>query len=147
MTSSSCRFLAKFTDYLAVIVVLFDLAVGVAAFKLQPLVLNFISDNQHDMALTDKDVHVIKAWYQVIAFGFFVSLVLESVRVWCNAGFGETARRMDNEFASLMSEEDRNWDQISSERAQMTNDKYSALRKYYRQKYSRDNRPSEDQTV
>lgn len=147
MASASCRFLANFTDYLAIIVVLFDLAVGVAAFKLQSLVLNFISDNQENMALTDQDVHMIKAWYQVLAFGFFVSLFLESLRVFCNAGFSKTAARMDNEYAALMAEEDRKWEESSSERSHMTTEKYSALRKYYRQKYAREDRPSEEMKV
>jgi hypothetical protein len=147
MASSSCRCLASFADYLAVLVALLDLAAGVAAFKLQRLVLSYLSDHRDSLKLTDGDISVIRSWYVVIAIGFFASLVLEAMRVWFNAGFSDTARRIDNEFSALLTEEDRKWEESSSERAQMTSEKYSALRAYYKKKYSRENRPSEDQQV
>eukprot|EP01042_Synura_sphagnicola_P005380 gene5379-6863_t len=145
MASSSCRCLASFAAYPAVLVALLDLAAGVAAVQLQRLVLSYLSDHRDSLKLTDGDISVIRSWYVVIAIGFFASLVLEAMRVWFNAGFSDTARRIDNEFSALLTEEDRKWEESSSERAQMTSEKYSALRAYYKKKYSRENRPSEDQ--
>lgn len=137
MTSSSCRSLAKFTDFVAVIIVLLDLAVGIASVRLKPLILDYITDHQDETGLTDKDLQIVKTWYIFVAFAFFASLILEALRVWFNRGYGDTARRMDREFDALLAEDERDWDLRMENKAQETSEKYSALRAYYKQKYSR----------
>jgi hypothetical protein len=137
LTSPSCRCCTNLTDVFAVMVVILDLAVGIASIKLKNLVLAYFTNHQESLGLTDSDLHTLKTWYLGIMFLFFLSLFLEALRVWCNRGYSDTAVRIDREYDSLLQEDERNWEKTLNEKQQVTSEKYKSLRNYYKQKYSK----------
>lgn len=133
----SCRCLVGFTDLIAVLIILLDLSVGIASIELQAPLLQYLDDNQASIGLTDQDLSLLRTWYLVIAYGFFLSLFLESIRVLFNRGYSERSRRIDQEYASLLKEEDRRWEVQFQSKTDETKSKYDNLRSQYKQKYAK----------
>jgi hypothetical protein len=137
VASTNCRMMAHPTDYLAILIVVLDFALGVTAVKLEPIVRSYLDSSGKDVGLSDSDISTIKTWYIAIWGSLFASLFLEVLRVWFNRGFADTSKRMDREYANLLDEENRQWDEKLEDNKVHTIEKYKKLRDHYRDKYNR----------
>jgi hypothetical protein len=137
ISSTNYRSMAFPTDILAFLVVLIDFALGVASMKLHPVIESYLDNHGSEIGLSSYDVQTLKNWYLVIALGFFVSLFLEILRLWLNRGFSYTSRRIDMEYATLLDDENREWEEKMQTARQTTQEKYRKLKEHYHQKYNK----------
>jgi signal transduction histidine kinase len=137
ISSTSCRSMAYPTDFMAVVIVLIDFASGITAVELQSVVITYLNNHGNEMGLSSSAINTIKSWYLVICAGFFVSLLIEIIRLWLNRGFTYSSRRIDMEYSTLLNEEDRQWEEKMENARTTTSEKYKKLKEHYHKKYNK----------
>eukprot|EP01040_Poterioochromonas_malhamensis_P007146 gene7146-7717_t len=120
ISSTNCRSMAYPTDAFALLITLIDIGVGIAASKLQSVIIAYISDHGEELVIA-----------------FFASAIFELLRIWLNRGFAHTSRRIDMEYSTLLDDEERAWEEKMQKAQQTTQEKYRKLKQFYHDKYKK----------
>lgn len=137
ISSTNCRSMAYPTDAFALLITLIDIGVGIAASKLQSVIIAYISDHGEELGLSQSNIDTVKNWFVVIVIAFFASAIFELLRIWLNRGFAHTSRRIDMEYSTLLDDEERAWEEKMQKAQQTTQEKYRKLKQFYHDKYKK----------
>ena len=122
---------------IGIIVATLCLVLGVMIFTLQSNIVTYIDDHGDELGLTPSQENALKNWYNLIGYAVFVFFVVEILRYRAAVHFSENIYRHDGEFEALLAEEDRNYQDRLEANTEARTEKYSNLRKHYKDKYSK----------
>ena len=137
IATKECRCLLSPTDWIAVLIVLMCLVLGIVSIELRSLFLSELRDNGNKWGLSNSDFDTIDSWYYVVCVGFFVSMAFEILRVFFTHGYKNRAVRIESEFENLLNQEQKEWEDRFASNKTHTERKYKDLRSYYKQKYAK----------
>lgn len=137
VVSIGLRSLMWFSSRLSLLITFTALCLGSVMFARQKEVENYLDNNGTTIGLTSEDINVVTEWYTVVACAMFGVAVLELIRFKLSGVFLESVYRVDDEYAALLNEEDKEWQEKLSSNAESREEKYRDLRTYYKVKYAK----------
>lgn len=136
ITSMGCRWVMAPSRMFALVVALLAIALGSAAFGLQPKFFHYLDDHGNEDGLSDSDITLVKNWFLTVAIGAFGVAVIEVIRFKLSQSFRENALELDNEFDNLLEQNAKDWNNKIATNQADREEKYNDLRSYYKAKYN-----------
>lgn len=97
---------------------------------------NYLDNNGEDLGLSSPDIDLLKAWFNIVAYGMFGLFVLEIIRYKVSMKYRAEALRIDGEFDALLDEDNKAWNEKIQSNKSAREGKYSDMRAHYKAKYS-----------
>ena len=133
---TTCKGGVVFSGYLALLVSISSLIMGITAIVVRGDLFDYLDSNQDDIGLDDDDVSSIKEWYSWIIFGLFCSFCLQFVRYKWSSFLYQNFTILDSRYQGLLSlEEDEYEIRSNADRAERA-ERYGNLRNHYKNKYA-----------
>lgn len=132
---TDCKIGVVISGYIALVVSIASLAVGIGGLVMKRDIFNYLEDNRDSLGIEESDVQTIKDWYNVVLIGLFVSCILEFIRFHWSHFLYKNYGKIEIKFQRLLDlEQEEHEVQFNSRQADRT-EKYDSLRSHYKNKY------------
>ena len=127
--------MASLSGYIAILIALFALCLGIAAVAKKNEIFSYVESHQSNLGISDYQLETFEGWYQALAACMFFICFLQWFRFYLSVMIRAAATRLDTEHYYMLAEEDRLYEESLRANQAARESKYDGLRSHYRDKY------------